>query len=217
MSRADTAEHEWTAWGGLDGLPELTLPPPGRAVVLAAHPDDETLGAGGTIQRLAAAGWELRLVLATDGEAAYGTGDLGPTRVRELAEALERLGVAAEVSRVELPDRGVADHEDTLAAALPDCDLLLAPYREDGHRDHDACGRVAARHGAPLLEYPIWAWHWTVPGPGALPWHRAARLTLTGEERTRKQHAIDAHASQAGILPDGIRAHFRRGTEVLLG
>lgn len=210
--RAETPEPDWT--DHLGTVPELTLPPPGRAVVLAAHPDDETLGAGGTLQRLAATGWELHLVLATDGEAAYGTGDLGPTRLDELTEALNRLGIRAELSRVGLPDTKVEAHEDELARALPPCDLLLAPYRDDGHRDHDACGRVAARHGAALLEYPIWAWHWTTPD--TFPWHRATKLTLGDTEQARKQHALDAHASQAAILLEPVRAHFRRDVEVLL-
>jgi LmbE family N-acetylglucosaminyl deacetylase len=52
-----------------------------------------------------------------------------------------------------------------------------APWRHDGHPDHDAAGRAAtiasAAAGAPLLQYLVWAWHWAdpegddPPGPNA--------------------------------------------------
>lgn len=44
-----------------------------KALVLAAHPDDETLGIGGTIHKLSTAGVEISLLTFTDGESARGT------------------------------------------------------------------------------------------------------------------------------------------------
>ena len=38
-----------------------------RAMVIAGHPDDSDVGAGGITAKLAAAGWEVRIVVATDG------------------------------------------------------------------------------------------------------------------------------------------------------
>ena len=68
-----TAETEWEQWSGPEGWPALDpaslLGRP--VVVLAAHPDDEVLGAGGLVCRLAAAGAHLRFVWATDGEASH--------------------------------------------------------------------------------------------------------------------------------------------------
>jgi LmbE family N-acetylglucosaminyl deacetylase len=67
------------------------------------------------------------------------------------------------VHRLGQPDGGI--DEDALAAALEP--LLgpgrwcLATWRADGHPDHEAVGRAAARActatGARLLEYPVWA------------------------------------------------------------
>ncbi|MYS00504.1 MULTISPECIES: PIG-L family deacetylase, partial [unclassified Streptomyces] len=66
-----TDEGVWETWPGWESLPEFTLPPPGRVVVVAAHPDDEVLGLGGTIARLAAAGHGLTVVSVTDGEGSH--------------------------------------------------------------------------------------------------------------------------------------------------
>ena len=66
------------------------------AVIVAAHPDDEILGAGGTLARLAAGGARLRLVAVTDGEASHpGTDprDTARRRTAESADALRLLGV----------------------------------------------------------------------------------------------------------------------------
>lgn len=62
-----------TAWDGLlAGLPQLPMPGGGaRLVVLAAHPDDETLGCGGLLADAARAGADITVLLATDGEASH--------------------------------------------------------------------------------------------------------------------------------------------------
>ena len=50
--------------------------------------------------------------------------------------------------------------------------LLAAPWRHDGHPDHEAVGRAAAvaarRTDARLVEYPVWMWHWGTEQD--LPW-----------------------------------------------
>lgn len=54
------------------------------------------------------------------------------------------------------------------------------------HPDDEAAGRAAAAAckatGAPLVEYPIWMWHWATPDDPAVPWHRARRVPLTSGE-----------------------------------
>ena len=66
-----TAEAAWRAWPALRLLPMADSASWTSAVVVAAHPDDEILGAGGTIALLARAGARLRLVAVTDGEASH--------------------------------------------------------------------------------------------------------------------------------------------------
>jgi len=58
------------------GRPFHALPPLGaRLLVLAPHPDDEVLGAAGMIEAAVRRGADVRVVVATDGEA-------GPDRLR---------------------------------------------------------------------------------------------------------------------------------------
>ena len=100
-----TDEGTWAAWPGLGALPDArTAAMAGvtSAVVVAAHPDDEVLGAGGLISVLAAAGARLRLVAVTDGEGSHrGRADpamLATRRTAETAAALSALGAGtAEV------------------------------------------------------------------------------------------------------------------------
>ena len=83
-----------------------------RVLVLAAHPDDEVLGMGGTIARHAAAGEAVRIACITDGSSAQYPGDT-VKREQKNAEALraaEELGVADYV-HLDLPDMRL----DTLA------------------------------------------------------------------------------------------------------
>ena len=60
-----TPEQKWADSKALRTAPELDLEGVDRAVVFAAHPDDETLGAGGTVHRLNQAGSSVRVIVAT--------------------------------------------------------------------------------------------------------------------------------------------------------
>ena len=65
-----TDESVWAASAVLDGvarIPEL----PEHLVVLAAHPDDDTLGAGGLMATAAVAGTDVTVVFASDGEGSH--------------------------------------------------------------------------------------------------------------------------------------------------
>jgi LmbE family N-acetylglucosaminyl deacetylase len=237
-----TSEGTWTAWPWLSTLAGPGLPGAGlaglarvrSAVVVAAHPDDEVLGAGGLISMLAAARARLRLIAVTDGEASHrGHGSpaaIARRRTAETAAALRALGAeAVEVIRLGLPDAGLARREGELAAALTPLvagfDLCLAPWEHDLHPDHEAAGR-AARAARPrvLYTFPVWMWHWAVPADPRVPWERALRVPLAPRTAGRKRAAITCFASQTEdrghglgpVLAPGVLAHFTRPVEVLL-
>ncbi|MET0425091.1 MAG: PIG-L family deacetylase, partial [Actinoplanes sp.] len=121
--------------------------------------------------------------------------------------------------------------ETTLTGLLTPGRWCLATWRADGHPDHEAVGRAAARAcattGATLLEYPIWTWHWSYPDSPDVPWHRARRIDLTPAARAAKAAAIEAFPSQiaplgpdeadAAILPPHVLARFARPFEVVFG
>jgi LmbE family N-acetylglucosaminyl deacetylase len=83
-----------------------------RVLVIAAHPDDEVLGMGGTIARHTRGGDTVRVVVVTDGSSTQYPGD-AETRARKETEALaaaRELGVEDYV-HLDLPDMRL----DTLA------------------------------------------------------------------------------------------------------
>jgi LmbE family N-acetylglucosaminyl deacetylase len=227
----------WTA--ALDGHRPPPFEPAGlrRVVVVSAHPDDETLGAGGCLQALHRAGAEVVLVVATDGEAAYpaldaaARRDLARARRAELDTALRRQGLGeVSVHRLGLPDSGLHECGPALRAALQpllaDADAYLAPWAGDPHPDHRAAG-LAAAEAAPVTAhgwaYPVWMWAWLTPDDPAVPWDRARLLRLAPDVLAAKQTAIAAFTSQVGAGPDGfppvldaaVLAHTRRPAELL--
>lgn len=238
--RPGTAAASWTP--AVEALPRLELPATRRRlVVVGAHPDDETLGAGGLVHAAARAGWDVAVLSATAGEGSHPhspthpPAELADVRRRELRDAISVLAPGARVACLEVPDGQVSAHVAELVAALveaigTDGDevLLCAPWRADGHPDHEAVGRAAAiaagRTDALLVEYPVWLWHWA--GHADLPWDRACRLALDDAGRAAKRDAVAAHASQVRPLSPGpgdevllggdVLAHFDRPDEVFL-
>lgn len=238
---AVTAAAVWDAWRPLAALRPFPVPRgPGRLVVVSPHPDDETFGAGGTMQLLAAAGWAVTLVAVTDGDGSHPGSPTHPPaalaarRRSETAAALAAMGLTgAAVVRLRLPDAGVAAHADALRDAL-DGQLrgaawCLTTAEGDGHRDHAATGRAAAgacaAAGVPLATFPVWTWLRTVPGEDPTLWSRAGTVRLPDPVRDRKAAAIATYASQleplgddpadAAVLPAGFADHFSRSVEVL--
>lgn len=148
-----TGEAAWRAWPGLARLAVADLAGWASAVIVAAHPDDEILGVGGTMSLLASAGARLRLVAVTDGEASHPGArpdELAERRVAETAAGLRALGAQqTEVIRLRLPDTGLAGRQPELTALLRDLtsgfDICLAPWENDVHADHEAAGRCARR------------------------------------------------------------------------
>jgi LmbE family N-acetylglucosaminyl deacetylase len=227
-----TGEETWKTWAGLSHLPAADPLGWASAVIVAAHPDDEILGAGGTMAMLAAAGARLRLIAVTDGEASHPGADpevIARVRTAESAAARHVLGVRdIEVIRLRLPDTGLSCREDELVARLRELcagfTVCLAPWEGDAHADHEAAGRAARRATGQVLSYPIWMWHWAKPADRRVPWPRAYQIRLPADVAALKADAIQAFASQltdrAGatgpVLPPGIVAHFTRPQEVLL-
>ena len=235
IDRPGTSEEAWESWLELRHLPAASPQAWSSVVIVAAHPDDEVLGAGGTMALLAAGGARLRLIAVTDGEASHPGADpqaTGRTRTAESADALAVLGIPdIELIRLRFPDTGLAACENELAARLGELSagfgVCLAPWEGDAHADHEAAGRAARRAGRraglDVLSYPIWMWHWAEPADRRVPWPRARQVRLPPEVAARKRSAIGAFASQltdredAGpVLPPGIVAHFTREREVLL-
>ncbi|RKQ33732.1 bifunctional PIG-L family deacetylase/class I SAM-dependent methyltransferase [Kocuria tytonis] len=221
-----TAESDWARCGALHRAPELELTGADRAVVFAAHPDDETLGAGGTVHRLARAGAEVRVVVATLGENSHpGSSTHTPQQLAELrhgemvAAVRALAGDRAAPVFLSLTDgalaedelRGpVAEHLDWVQGG--ENPLVLVTWERDGHTDHEVLARTVTRaagaRGLRCAQFPIWFWHWG--SPTRLP-RGLVRIPLDDAARSAKRAALEHHATQVRPLSD------RPGDEVLLG
>ncbi len=204
-------------------------PPRKDTIVVAPHPDDETLGAGGLIAWQRKRGILVSIVAVTDGEAAYmGTKNLGAVRRVEQQEAATALGVDADVVRLGFPDSAVAIHEndlfDLLLPLISRDTVVFAPWDQDCHPDHEACGRAARKAcheiGAQLIFYPIWSWHQkTVSDFHQMDLYR---FDLTPDLVAAKQSALTCHRSQLEhesgepILPARLLQPFRRSFETYM-
>lgn len=201
------------------------LAPPGtRVVAVAPHPDDEILSCAGLLQLMSARGDTPLVVAVTDGEASHpGSPDwpaerLAQERARETVLALDCLGVKAELTRLRIADGGVTAAEQELAqrlaAIVQPGDLVVTTWRYDGHPDHEATARACAaacrQRDARLLQVPVWGWHWSAPGDGAIPLSHAIKLALPPQAVERKRAALgcflsqvegDASTGAAPILP----------------
>lgn len=107
----------------MDDLPILPAPKPSsRPLIIAPHPDDETLGCGGLLAMATAVGADARILFLTDGDgysapAMFLAGrppspedyrELGQVRRREAQAAARELGLqSSQVRFLGMPDRGL--------------------------------------------------------------------------------------------------------------
>jgi bacillithiol biosynthesis deacetylase BshB1 len=133
-------------------------------LIIGPHPDDQELGMGGTIARLAQQGHAVHLIDMTNGEPTpHGSVE---TRLGEAASAAEALNVQRTL--LGLKNREVTHNLESrhkLAALIRvhKPNILFVPYPIDAHPDHVAVTRIAedARFDAKLTKSQI---------PGE-PWH----------------------------------------------
>src|SRR5690606_4444455 len=149
-SMPGTPEQAWLAEDRLADRPAVQLDLHDELVVVAAHPDDETFGAGLLIAEAAKRGMRVRVVVVTDGAAARTeTDDLVAVRCDETTEAVATLASHAEIEFLAFPDGQTREHRREITGELrhilqdtgPQA-LLAAPWRGDGHRDHRIVGEI---------------------------------------------------------------------------
>ncbi|UQX88832.1 PIG-L family deacetylase [Jatrophihabitans telluris] len=237
-----TPEERWQSWSGWADMTEVglgdLLPERARLVVVAPHPDDEVLGSAGLLCLAAATGHDTLVLAVTDGGGSHPGSRLWPQdvltpqRALERSRALEVLGV--QVNRVislGIDDGAVTAQRTRLAAALGELlmpgDVVVSPWRLDGHPDHESVAEATMtacrKLGATVLQAPIWGWHWA--RPEQFPVAAAARLPLDAFTQLRKRRAVSCFLSQLTpdpstgaepILPDWAVQRWVRDCEVYL-
>lgn len=200
-----------------------------RALIVAPHPDDETLGCGGAIALLRSIGCDVRVLIVSDGTLSHPNSQKYPRlALRELREsetisALAILGVEkTAITFLRLPDGGIANQNPDLSHYLTQIapQLVFVPLRYDPHPDHRASFQLISKainslNQTPrLVEYPIWDWDVQQRGN----WDDA-RLTSWRLDISfvvaLKQKAIASYRSQITNLIDDDPQGFQLTSEML--
>lgn len=131
-----------------------------KLLVIFAHPDDESMGMGGTLAKYSASDVDTHLVCATRGERGWfgspeshpGFDSLGKTRTLELENAVKELGMKSLHFLGYLDgDVDQADHGEAIKKIAtyirkikPQVIVTFPPDGNYGHPDHIATGQFAS-------------------------------------------------------------------------
>jgi bacillithiol biosynthesis deacetylase BshB1 len=193
-------------------------------LVVAAHPDDAEISAGGILLTLRDAGRPYGIVDLTRGE--MGTRGTADDRAREVAAANAILRPAVR-ENLGLPDGRVdvtIEAREKLAALIRrhQPEIVIAHHADDLHPDHQACGELARQ-----------AWYLSglqrLAGPGEVArrpkriYHFLGHVTTEptfvvdiGKVWEEKKRLVLCYASQ--LRPDGAAdkgEHFLFGADIL--
>ena len=178
-------------------------------MVLAPHPDDESIGCGGLIAKWVESGREACVIFLSDGSRGHQKtsrsraarpqqDSLVAARRREALQAIKRLG-GAEAVFLGLQDGALCTNQDTLAGLLRELiaqrqpDVVVLPHVTDRHPDHTAVAPALVRaldrldeaiRPALFLGYEIWS-----------PVKASIVIDITAQA-DRKIAAINEHSSQ---------------------
>uniref|UniRef100_B8HV69 LmbE family protein n=1 Tax=Cyanothece sp. (strain PCC 7425 / ATCC 29141) TaxID=395961 RepID=B8HV69_CYAP4 len=158
------------------------------AIVFAPHPDDETLGCGGTIIRKKQADARVSIVFMTDGSQSHAhlmpPEQLKQRRAGEAIAATQKLGVSQDdLTFLDFRDGALSEnfaqatHRVVAILNRLHPQEVFIPYRKDGVSDHDATNRIVLAaltvYDKPITvyEYPIWFWrHYPFTGLSRKPY-----------------------------------------------
>ena len=153
----------------------------GTVIIFAPHPDDESLGCGGTIIKRVSEGYKVKLVVLTDGSHSHSTvlkiltnptpDEVAKIRKQEVINASEVLGISGnDITFLGYEDGSLQANIDeatqkviNLLKQEPDILRIYATDERDSHRDHKATGLIvrnavtSLQLGIPIYFYIIWS------------------------------------------------------------
>lgn len=218
----------------------------GPWLVLAPHPDDESLGCGAMLSRLAAQGAAAHVAFLTDGAGSHegsptwSARRLAVARRIEAEHALRALGGARPLwlgwPDAAPPGPGTPAYTRTLSRLAAYCRrhrirALAVSWGGEAHCDHEAAAGLAcalqAQLGAALRLFDYLVWGWT--DPRLAPKMAGRRIVSIGADRrhrARQHRATLCHRTQTGTriadapqafrLPRAMIALSRRPRILLL-
>ncbi|CAN5135125.1 PIG-L family deacetylase [soil metagenome] len=215
-----TAAEARAALAAAPSLDLAHLCPPGAVLIIAPHPDDETLGCGGMIARALEAGRTVRVAILTDGAGSHPSSirvppaRLARMRRREARSALRELGDATGApAHFGAPDGGLRRQEDgavewlTALVREEPVGSIFTTWDADPHLDHKAAFRVAQAVAqtceAVLRAYPVWGLTLADDHPAG-PTRPCVALDVS-TVLDRKRRAVLRHRSQtSSLIPDAV-------------
>ena len=149
-----------------------------KIIIFAPHPDDETWGCGGTIAKRISEGYEVLIVVLTDGRYAFKKvlginsdptpEELKKIRKEEVKRAVKILGVPEEnIVFLDFIDGELEKHEKEAEEKIDKIlrknqpSEIYVPYKKDCHPDHRATYRIVKNVvkklgiSAPIYQYSI--------------------------------------------------------------
>lgn len=146
------------------------------AIVFSPHPDDETLGCGGTIIKKKKLGGDVKVVFMTDGTQSHRRyipeQELMRLRTREAISACSVLGLEeTSVFFLNFKDGHLMDQQEAAIDKVKEIlsrvsyEEVYIPYFRDFPSDHRTTNFIVLsaikmlRKRTAIYEYPIWFWH----------------------------------------------------------
>lgn len=210
----------------------------GSSLIVAPHPDDETLGCGGTVALMRKNGIPVHFLFVSDGSMSHPNSKKYPakklTQLREKEAKAAVLSLGGEVDHMEflrlkdtrVPHENDSKFEETVEKIVKIVDDLkpktvFVPWQKDPHIDHQATWKIMseavnrAKVKPRFIEYPIWLWELGSAEDMELL-DRMKKFTVNIEDTLdMKNKALAAHTSQVTHMIDDDPEGFMLTPEVI--
>ena len=210
-------------------------------LIIAPHPDDETIGCGGTVVLSALKPLRLDIVFLTDGSASHpkhpivSPSNMAKRRRDEALAAANVLGVKSDrMVFLNVRDGSLShldpDQAEKLEATTTEVltrlspEAILLPCRSDGSSEHEAAfafvDMALKKSGIKtrVIEFPVWSWWNPLLMLPFIFSHRAIWRVDIRSTRHLKARAIATYASQTQPIPPDTKPALPQGfAEMFLG
>lgn len=160
-----------------------------KILVVAPHPDDESIGCGGL---LALYGNQCDVVVITDGDNRKKISNIASIREKEFEKAMSHAGVE-DYKCLRIPEGQIKEYKRKIEEIIFDrYDHVFVPNRYDEHKDHVNVYRVVnslIKRKTKLYEYEVWS-----------PLRKPNIYLNISEICEKKIQMIQAHESQTKEL-----------------
>lgn len=210
----------------------------GKSLIVAPHPDDESLACGGTAAILLEMGISVNFVFVSDGTGShpaskkYPAAGLRSLRESEARSAVKALGGNQKyVDFIGLPDGQLPSHSSVYFEAAVrillksilhfGAESIFVPWENDPHPDHQATYQIVYEAVCRMpvrpriIQYPVWLWQLSDQTDIAKISQMHIYTVDITQTLQKKVNAISAHQSQITDLIDDDPNGFRLSEEMV--